>query len=39
MSDDKRTDDKRTDSGIVVRPLYTADDLAGWDARRTIVVR
>ena len=32
MSDDKRTDDKRTDSGIVVRPLYTADDLAGWDA-------
>ena len=26
------SDDKRTDSGIVVRPLYTADDLAGWDA-------
>ena len=25
-------DDKRTDSGIEVRPLYTADDLAGWDA-------
>jgi methylmalonyl-CoA mutase N-terminal domain/subunit len=24
-------DVKRTDSGIVVRPLYTADDLAGWD--------
>jgi methylmalonyl-CoA mutase N-terminal domain/subunit len=23
--------DKRTDSGIVVKPLYTADDLAGWD--------
>ncbi len=27
MSDDE----KRTDSGIVIRPLYTADDLAGWD--------
>ena len=26
------SDDKRTDSGIEVRPLYTADDLAGWDA-------
>ena len=26
------SDDMRTDSGIVVRPLYTADDLAGWDA-------
>ena len=26
------SDDKRTDSGIVVRPLYTADDLVGWDA-------
>jgi methylmalonyl-CoA mutase N-terminal domain/subunit len=25
-------DEKRTDSGIEVRPLYTADDLAGWDA-------
>jgi methylmalonyl-CoA mutase N-terminal domain/subunit len=25
------SDDKRTDSGIEVRPLYTADDLAGWD--------
>jgi len=23
--------DKRTDSGIEIRPLYTADDLAGWD--------
>ena len=30
MSND--SDDTRTDSGIVVRPLYTADDLAGWDA-------
>ncbi len=25
------SDDKRTDSGIEVKPLYTADDLAGWD--------
>ena len=25
------SDDKRTDSGIVVKPLYTADDLVGWD--------
>src|SRR5690349_21335484 len=24
-------DGKHTDSGIEVRPLYTADDLAGWD--------
>lgn len=24
-------DDKRTDSGIEVKPLYTSDDLAGWD--------
>jgi methylmalonyl-CoA mutase N-terminal domain/subunit len=24
-------DVKRTDSGIVVKPVYTADDLAGWD--------
>jgi methylmalonyl-CoA mutase N-terminal domain/subunit len=23
--------DKRTDSGIEIRPLYTAEDLAGWD--------
>ena len=22
---------RHTDSGIEVRPLYTADDLAGWD--------
>jgi len=29
MSD--QGDDIRTDSGIVVKPLYTADDLAGWD--------
>jgi methylmalonyl-CoA mutase N-terminal domain/subunit len=28
MTDGART----TDSGIEVRPLYTADDLAGWDA-------
>lgn len=27
MADDVR----RTDSGIEIRPLYTADDLAGWD--------
>ena len=26
------SDDKRTDSGIEVRPLYTAADLDGWDA-------
>lgn len=26
------SDDKRTDSGIEVRPLYTAADLEGWDA-------
>ena len=25
------SDDKRTDSGIEVKPLYTAADLAGWD--------
>ncbi|MFP5375441.1 MAG: methylmalonyl-CoA mutase [Acidimicrobiia bacterium] len=25
------TDERRLDSGIVVRPVYTADDLAGWD--------
>ncbi len=24
-------DEKRTDSGIVVKPVYTADDLADWD--------
>jgi len=24
-------DGKRTDSGIEIKPLYTADDLAGWD--------
>ena len=24
-------DDPRTDSGIVVKPLYTAADLDGWD--------
>jgi methylmalonyl-CoA mutase, N-terminal domain len=28
MADDPRT----TDSGIEIRPLYTADDLDGWDA-------
>ena len=26
------SDDKRTDSGIEIKALYTADDLAGWDA-------
>ena len=25
------TDERRTDSGIEVKPLYTADDLDGWD--------
>src|SRR5688500_15848243 len=25
------TDDRRTDSGIEVKPLYTAADLEGWD--------
>jgi methylmalonyl-CoA mutase, N-terminal domain len=30
--DRARGDDvRRTDSGIEIRPLYTADDLAGWD--------
>jgi methylmalonyl-CoA mutase, N-terminal domain len=24
-------DERRTDSGIEIKPLYTADDLAGWD--------
>jgi methylmalonyl-CoA mutase N-terminal domain/subunit len=28
--------DKCTDSGIVVKPLYTADDLAGWDPAERI---
>ena len=23
---------RRTDSGIEIKPLYTADQLAGWDA-------
>lgn len=36
MSND--SDDKRTDSGIVVRPLYTAADLAGWDAEAQLGV-
>jgi len=27
MADDIR----RTDSGIEIQPLYSADDLAGWD--------
>ncbi len=31
MAETRRADDKRTDSGIEVKPLYTADDLAGWD--------
>jgi methylmalonyl-CoA mutase, N-terminal domain len=25
------TDERRTDSGIEIKPLYTADDLAGWN--------
>ncbi|MFM8267936.1 MAG: methylmalonyl-CoA mutase [Ilumatobacteraceae bacterium] len=32
------TDDTRTDSGIEVRPLYTADDLAGWDPQTRLGV-
>ncbi|MGA0894626.1 MAG: acyl-CoA mutase large subunit family protein, partial [Ilumatobacteraceae bacterium] len=31
-------DEIRTDSGIVVRPLYTAADLAGWDAEAQLGV-
>ncbi|HLG68723.1 MAG TPA: methylmalonyl-CoA mutase family protein [Acidimicrobiales bacterium] len=32
MTDDaKATSERRTDSGIVIRPVYRADDLAGWD--------
>jgi methylmalonyl-CoA mutase, N-terminal domain len=29
-------DEKRTDSGIDIRPLYTAADLAGWDPARQL---
>ena len=31
MADDMADDVRRTDSGIEIKPLYTADDLAGWD--------
>ncbi|TVR24787.1 MAG: methylmalonyl-CoA mutase [Ilumatobacter sp.] len=34
MADEPRT----TDSGIDIRPLYTADDLAGWDAEAQLGV-
>src|SRR2546426_7656982 len=26
------SDDRTNDSGITIKPVYTADDLAGWDA-------
>lgn len=29
-------DVKRTDSGIEIKPLYTAEDLAGWDVEREL---
>jgi len=31
MSDSKTSDAKSTDSGIEIKALYSADDLAGWD--------
>src|SRR3954469_17361915 len=29
-------DERRTDSGIEIRPLYTDDDLAGWDPNQQL---
>ena len=31
MADDRRTDHRTTDSGIEIKPVYSAEDLEGWD--------